>query len=139
MDREALNKALASLIAKKDELSKLKYDDNRYDDIEEELHDMEDDFNDEYGEYLEDVLEKVHNKIAPESDVLLPTAYLPGSLDVVTPAGTKAKMGSSNSSGVLIDAEEYPDKDARLLLLANPPRLVFTVVGKKPEDVWTME
>ncbi|RYF87763.1 MAG: hypothetical protein EOO03_09985 [Chitinophagaceae bacterium] len=137
MNKEGLDKALQELIAKKDELSKLTYDDARYDDIEEELHDMEDNFNEEYGEYLEEVLEEVHSKIAPESDVLLPTAYLPGSLDVVMPVGTKAKMGSSNSSGVLIDAEEYPDKDARLLLIANPPRLILTV-GKKQQEVWKM-
>ena len=135
MDREALNKALAALIAKKDELSKIGYDDARYDDLEEELHDMEDDFNEQFGEYLENVLEEVHTKIAPDSDVLLPTAYLPSSADASTDTA-KAKKGASSATGVWIDAEEYPGKDARLVLLANPPRLVLSV-GKKQTEVWT--
>ena len=135
MDKNALNQALAALIAKKDELSKVGYDDARYDDLEEELHDMEDDFNEKYGDFLEEVLEEVHTKIAPESDVLLPTAYLPGSLDAVA-EGAKTKKSNSHGSGVWLDAEEHPGKDARLVLLANPPRLVLSV-GKKQTEVWT--
>jgi hypothetical protein len=84
MDTEALNQAIAALIAKKAELNQLTYNDDRYDDVEEELHDMEDDFNEQFGSYLEEVLEEVHKTIAPESDVLLPTAYLPNRLDVNT-------------------------------------------------------
>jgi hypothetical protein len=56
MNTENLNKQLVALIEKKQALGKLSYNDERYDDIEEELHDLEDDFNEEFGPYLEDVL-----------------------------------------------------------------------------------
>ena len=77
MNTEELNRALVALIEKKAELHTLKYDDARYDDVEEALHDLEDDFNDEYGDFLETALDKVHTDLKSDTDVLLPTAYLP--------------------------------------------------------------
>jgi len=51
MDIKALDKALQVIIQKKDALEKISYNDPTYDDLEEELHDLEDDFQEEYGEY----------------------------------------------------------------------------------------
>jgi hypothetical protein len=134
MDTEALNQAIAALIAKKAELNQLTYNDDRYDDVEEELHDMEDDFNEQFGSYLEEVLEEVHKTIAPESDVLLPTAYLPNRLDVNT---KEAKTKSPERDGVWVEAEEFPGKEARLILMANPTRLVLAVGKNTEKEVWT--
>ena len=71
-----IDEAMIAILEKRLELSKLNYSDDTYDDIEEMLHDLEDDFNEKYGDQLEGILEKVHSKHCPESDVLLPTAYL---------------------------------------------------------------
>ena len=71
-----IDEAMIAILEKRLELSKLNYSDDTYDDVEEMLHDLEDDFNEKYGDQLEDILEKVHLKHCPESDVLLPTAYL---------------------------------------------------------------
>ena len=49
MDLQKLDEALLALFEKRVELSQMGYDHASYDDIEEELHDLEDDFNDEYG------------------------------------------------------------------------------------------
>ncbi|MBF9144106.1 hypothetical protein [Hymenobacter properus] len=126
MKTEELNRALVALIEKKAELHKLTYDDARYDDVEEALHDLEDDFNDEYGDFLETALDKVHTDLKSDTDVLLPTAYLP----------TSATAAPSPKEGVWIDSEKYPGKEARLTLVPNPVRLVLTVGKTVQEELW---
>ena len=71
-----IDEAMIAILEQRLKLSKLSYSDENYDDVEELLHDLEDDFNEKYGDQLEEILEKVHLKHCPESDVLLPTAYL---------------------------------------------------------------
>ena len=128
MNTETLNKNLVSLIEKKQELSKLSYSDDRYDDLEEELHDLEDEFNEEFGPYLEDVLEDVHAKICPDTDVLLPTAYLPNTLE--------GESGSDQKEGVWVDYDEFPGKESRLVLVPNPVRLILSVGKNVRKEVW---
>jgi len=52
MDLKALDKALQAIAEKRNELSKIDYNNPKYDDMEEELHDLEDAFQEEFGEYL---------------------------------------------------------------------------------------
>ncbi|TGE18619.1 hypothetical protein [Hymenobacter elongatus] len=131
MNKEELNRGLVALIEKKQELHKLTYDDVRYDEVEEELHDLEDDFNEEYGQYLEEVLEKVHQQLCPDTDVLLPTAYLPNDI--------KGDTGylPSHKEGVWVDSDEFPGKEARLVLVPNPTRLILSVGKTVRKEVWT--
>jgi len=130
MNINELNTSLVEIIRKKEELSKLSYNDKRYDDVEEELHDLEDDFNDTYGEYLEGVLEEVHERLCPDSDVLLPTAYLPSNLNALE-SGVPAQR-----EGVWVDSDEFPNKEARLVLVPNPTRLILSVGTKIQKEVW---
>ena len=130
MNINELNTSLVEIIRKKEELSKLSYNDKRYDDVEEELHDLEDDFNETYGEYLEGVLEEVHERLCPDSDVLLPTAYLPNNLTAMD-TGTPA-----HREGVWVDSDEFPNKEARLVLVPNPTRLILSVGTKIQKEVW---
>ena len=111
-----------ALIEKKAELQTLTYDDARYDDVEEALHDLEDDFNDNYGPDLEAILETVHAELKSDTDVLLPTAYLPVAL---TPL---------KDDGIWIDSEKYPGR-VRLVLRPNPVRFVLTT-SKGEVEVW---
>ena len=126
MNLEELNSALVTLIEKKQVLHDMKYDDARYDDVEEELHDLEDDFNDEYGAYLEAALDKVHTDLNSDTDVLLPTAYLPSS------TGGKP----SPKEGVWVDSEKYPGKEARITLVPNPTRIMLTVGKAVQQELW---
>lgn len=116
MDIKALDKAILDLTKRRTELDKLDYNNPKYDDLEEELHDMEDDFQDEYGEYLEEALQNVHDAYCPDNDVLLPIAYI--------------------GKGVPVDVEKYAGKDTKLLLAPNPSRIVL-LVGEKQEVLWT--
>ncbi|WP_210465232.1 MULTISPECIES: hypothetical protein [Rufibacter] len=130
MNIQELNTALVTIIQKKQELSKLSYNDDRYDDVEEELHDLEDEFNDNFGEYLEDVLGDVHMKICPDTDVLLPTAYLPEGLNA------DGQVDLTGKQGVWVEADAYPNKEARLVLVPNPTRLILSVGKNVREEVW---
>ena len=123
MNATDLNQALVALIEKKAELQQLTYDDARYDDVEEALHDLEDDFNDDYGHDLEATLEKVHADLRSDTDVLLPTAYLP------------AGLSAQKDDGVWIDSEKYPGR-VRLVLRPNPARFVLTTAKGQEHELW---
>lgn len=117
MDVQALDKALQEILKKREELSKIDYNNPKYDDLEEELHDMEDDFQDQYGEYLEEALQNIHDDLCPENDVLMPIAYL--------------------GKGVPVEVERLAGKDTKLVLAPTPTRIVLTVGKDKQEVVWT--
>ena len=93
------------------------YSNPKYDDLEEALHDLEDAFQVKYGEYLEEALQDVHDELCPDNDVLMPIAYL--------------------GKGIFVEADKYPDKDTKLVLAANPPRIVLTIGKDKQEVVWS--
>jgi hypothetical protein len=117
MDIKALDADLQAIEKKQAELGKLDYNNPKYDDLEEQLHDMEDDFQDKYGEYLEKALQDIHDEICPDNDVLLPIAYL--------------------GKGVIVEVDKYPGKDTKLALLSNPTRIVLSVGKEKQEVIWT--
>ncbi|AKQ45844.1 hypothetical protein TH63_09625 [Rufibacter radiotolerans] len=130
MNIQEINTALVTIIQKKQELSKLSYNDDRYDEVEEELHDLEDEFNDSFGEYLEEVLGDVHHKVCPDTDVLLPTAYLPEQLN------GDGQVDVTGKEGVWVEADAFPNKEARLVLVPNPTRIILSVGKGVREEVW---
>jgi len=116
MDIQALDAALQEIIKKRDELGKIDYNNPKYDDLEEELHDMEDDFQDNFGDYLEEALQNVHDEFCPDNDVLMPIAYL--------------------GQGVIVEVDKLPGKDTRLALIPSPVRIILTVGKDKQQVVW---
>jgi hypothetical protein len=140
MNVKDIDKSLTALIEKRNELSTLTYDNKDYDRLEEELHDMEDDFIEKYGEYLETALEKIHDKLCPDNDVLLPIAYLAHKYNKggKNPDGTTI-YDVDYSEGVWVDVDKMPGKDTRLVLVPNPVRILLLIDGKKKEVVWKAE
>ncbi|MES2520819.1 MAG: hypothetical protein V4585_22080 [Bacteroidota bacterium] len=134
MNIQALDQDLLSLFEKRVELSQMGYDHRNYDDVEEALHDLEDDFNDNYGDYLEGILQVIHKEYCPESDVLLPTAYLARSFKETTDGAIEV----GKDAGVEVELEADPAAKAKLLLLPTPTRIVLQV-GKKKNIVWEAE
>ncbi|MEA5402587.1 hypothetical protein VB776_06655 [Arcicella sp. DC2W] len=134
MNIQELDKELLSLFEKRIALSQMGYDHRDYDDVEEALHDLEDDFNDKYGDFLESILQEIHKEYCPESDVLLPTAYLARSFKETSDGGIE--VGAD--AGVEVELEENPIANARLMLLPSPTRIVL-VVGKKKKIVWSAD
>lgn len=133
MNISDLNNAIIELLEKRTQLSKLQYSDTTYDDVEEELHDMEDDFTDTYGDFMEKAITKVHREFCSETDVLLATSYLP---KVVTKVGDDYEFTANE--GVLVEMDDLPALEARLLLLPNPPKMLLLTPGETME-VWKAE
>ena len=115
MDLKALDKALQKIVAIRMELSKIDYSSPKYDELEEKVHDLEDDFQVEYGEYMESVLKKLHDEHSLTNDVLLPIAYL--------------------GRGVPIELEKYPGTNVKMALEVNPPRF-YLRLGDKQQLLW---
>lgn len=117
MDIKALDKALVELTKRKEELSAVDYNNPKYDEMEDALHDLEDDFQEQFGGKLEEILQDIHDEYCSDNDVLMPVAYL--------------------GKGVIVEADDYPGKDTRLTLVAGPPRIILSVGKDKQETLWT--
>ena len=117
MDIKGLDKALQEIVKKRDELSKINYNNPKYDDLEEQLHDMEDALQVTYGDYLEEVLQDIHDELCPDNDVLMPIAYL--------------------GKGIYVEIDKYADKETKLVLEVGPPRIVLNIGKDKQEVIWT--
>ncbi|HRH34918.1 MAG TPA: hypothetical protein PKY12_07650 [Catalimonadaceae bacterium] len=139
MNQKKFNSALIDLAEKRIHLNSLDYSDEKYDEAEDDLHNAEDAFLDEFGDYLENVLDDVHERVCSGTDVLIPTAYL---------AKNYVRMGETldgdpiyevtSKEGVIVEADKYPDKTSRLVIIPAPARLVLTVGGKAKEVVWEL-
>ncbi len=117
MDVKALDKSLQEILKKREELSKLNYNNPKYDELEEVVHDLEDQFQENYGEYIESAFQDIHDELCPENDVLLPIAYI--------------------GKGVPVDVDKYDGKDTKLVLMPSPTRIVLLVGKDTQEVVWT--
>lgn len=136
MDLETLDQSLIAIVKKKNELSQLTYQDPQYDQVEEELHDLEDAWMDTYGEEMEEVIQEVHDRICPDTDVLLPIAYLAKSYVPVEDDKGAETYDVDLKEGVPVILDEYPDHLTRMVLLPTPPRIIVQVNRKKRFLVW---
>ncbi len=59
-----------------------------------------------FGEYLEEVLQEVHDKLSPDTDVLFPTAYLAKTYTV----SPKNEFSVSTAEGVFVEVDSMPGK-----------------------------
>ena len=137
MNIKKFNTDLIDLAEKRIKLNMLDYADEQYDSAEDDLHNAEDAFLSEFGNYLEDVLDDVHERVCADTDVLIPTAYI---------AKNYIRKGETldgdpiyeitSKEGVIVEADKYPNKTSRLVFIPAPARLILTVGGKAKEIVW---
>ena len=76
MNKNKLNADLIGIAEKRIKLNQIDYADEAYDAAEDELHEAEDAFLSEFGDFLEDAMDDVHERICSNTDVLIPTAYI---------------------------------------------------------------
>ena len=133
MDVKALDKALQEIIKTRMELAKLDYSNPAYDDLEEKLHDLEDAFQDAFGDDLESVLQDVHDEFCPDSEVLLPVAYIAKIYTV----NSKNEYAVAPTEGVFVEMDDYPGKDTKLAIMPNPLRIVLNIGNEQQQIVWT--
>ncbi|WP_143961504.1 hypothetical protein [Litoribacter populi] len=137
MDFDKLDEDLTAIVEKRISLSKITYADPKYDDIEEELHDLEDDLNEEFGPFLETQLEKIYDKLCPDNDVLLPSAYLANKYTPMLPdARGVVSYEVKGMEGVPVESEQFDGQDVRIILVPNPARFVMQINGVSLKDLW---
>lgn len=136
MDIDKLNSDLVELVSRRNLLASIDYNDEAYDQVEEEMHDFEDDFLEAYEDYLEAAFQSVHDKYCPDNDVLLPIAYVAKKYIEKSDENGSVTYGVGPNEGVLVESDDFPKKNVRLLLVPSPTRLIMTVDNKDPKVVW---
>jgi hypothetical protein len=137
MDIRNIEKSILEIVERKKKLSKLHYSDDQYDQVEENLHELEDDFIEKYGTYLEKALEEVHAKYCSDNDILLPIAYVANSYEKVGEDEEGNPIYDVNySQGVFVEVETMPGENTKLVIVPGPLRMVLVSPNIK-EIVWT--
>jgi hypothetical protein len=133
MNIKDVNKALVIIVELRMRLDALTYDSPDYDNLEEELHELEDDFLEKYGDYLEDALIDIHDEYCPDTDVLLPIAYL-----------AKKYIKKDNNFDVLDDGQgvwveledEFEHLEGHIVIIPSPLRIVLFTSKNEKKIVW---
>lgn len=146
MDTKKFNKLFDELIEIRNELYQTEYNSTKYDELEEDMADLEDEIMEEFGDKLDEVIEAITHSIAPDTDPAHPMAYLaksytpsefvPGEFEINTNDGIRL-------NSTLKDENGKPMK-GRLIWLPAPARLVFTSssdirvlwTSDKPEEIF---
>lgn len=137
MDFEKLDVELTKIVKLRIKLSEITYADPEYDDIEEEMHDLEDDLNEEFGDELESKLEDIYAKLVSDNEVLLPSAYLANKYIPMLPdARGVITYDVQGKEGVPIESEQFDGQDVRIVLVPNPTRFVMVINGRSLKDLW---
>ena len=132
MDISVLEISLKSIAEKKNQLFQLDYNHQDYDQLEEDLHELEDKLIEEFGSDLEDVFNLIHDEYCPDTDVLSPIAYMAKKYDV----DQKGLHEVTLDEGVPVDADDYPGKEARLVLVPGPARILLQINNSESVEVW---
>jgi len=137
MNWEKLDRELTEIVEKKNQLSAMDYSDEKYDDLEEAIHDLEDDFNENYESVLEKEFEKIYTRLKSDTDILLPTAYIANKYKPVLPdANGVVTYEVTGREGVPIESDQFDRQDVRLVLVPNPVRILMIINGKPLKDIW---
>jgi len=94
-------------------------------------NDLEDEFLDNYGDEMEKILQEVHDKLCPDTDILLPIAYMAKAYTVTD----KNEFSVTTSEGVFVEVDSLPGKDTKLVIVPNPLRIVLNLKDKQ-QVVW---
>ena len=132
MDIKALDKSIQEIAIRRNELKKIDYNNPKYDDLEEELHDLEDALQVKFGEYLEEALQEVHDKLSPDTDILFPIAYLAKTYSI----SAKNEFAVSGTEGVYVEVDSMPGKETKLVIVPNPLRILLNT-REKQQVVWS--
>lgn len=135
MNIQQLNHDLILLVEQKIKLSQLDYSHKEYDQVEDELHDMEDDFVEEFGEFLEDILADIHDEYFKGDEVLMPTAYIADTYKKTNKDGN-VEYDVDYKQGVSVRTKQFIGQETYLALVPNPVRFVLTVKGIGKKVVW---
>ncbi|MBO3697631.1 hypothetical protein [Roseivirga sp. E12] len=137
MNVDKLNEDFVLIADKINELDEMDYSDERYDDLEEELHDLEDQFLEDFGQDLEEAIAEVHDEFCPDNDVLLPVAYFAKNY-IRNQKDHKGRYSYDieYGEGVPVTVDDFPDQEVRIVLVPGPTRLIVTVGDTAKQVAW---
>ncbi len=134
---DQLNKDLLSIALKRNELSRLSYNSPEYDAVEEELHDLEDNFDEVHGKFMHEVLAEVYRKISSKNEVMVSIAYIAKKYNIVSEENTGNKnFDPPLNEGILVESEGYKNEILRLVLVPDPVRILLQEGSKKRTVIW---
>ncbi|MDW7692294.1 hypothetical protein R9C00_13860 [Flammeovirgaceae bacterium SG7u.111] len=138
MKAESIDKGLIAIIEKKNFLNQLGYDDETYDQVEDELHDLEDEFVEDYGYELEKVLKEVHDEFCPDTDLLSPLSYIAQEYRHVGQNEIGPTFDVSHDQGVFVEVDNYEQKPTKLVILPNPLRIILNIDQSTRRKLWSV-
>lgn len=139
MITKELEKALISICDKRNELGKLTYSDPEYDNLEDELHDLEDDFLEDFGPQMEEILADVHDEYAPDIDVMSPLSYIAKTYKVTGKNELGNQFEVTNDQGVFVEVDDFLGKPTKLVVIPNPFRIILNIDKNTREVVYKSE
>ncbi len=106
-------------------------------DIFTELDELQNSFVDNYGVFLDEVLRDVHDEICPDDQVEPLTHYLAQEyIDTGNRRDGLAVYEVENDQGVGVGVDDYPGKDAKLVIIPNPCRIMLLIEEGEREELW---
>ncbi|MEQ9302338.1 MAG: hypothetical protein RJQ14_00370 [Marinoscillum sp.] len=135
MNIKNLNQAFVQIAEKKNELFQYARHDEHYESMKKELSELENDFQYEFGSYIEEALFNVHDEFCPDNEVLKPTSYF-ASQYVISDRG-EHEFDVDRNEGIPVEADDFPGINAKLVLVPGPTRLVLQGTKESfKEIVW---
>ena len=143
MDFRIVNEKVLTIIKLNEKLSRISYNDPTYDELEDRLYDLQDEVNDQYGEYFDDIMEKVYKELGCEDDVLNFTDYIAKTYVVSeekNPDGSLKFEIPEDCIVIKISPKALNGKsiNAKIYLKPNPLRIGFAI-DKLERIVWNSE
>ena len=137
---EKLNKDLVEIALKRNELTRLSYNSPEYDEVEEELHSLEDEFDDIHGKYLEKALLDVYKRVSIHTEIMLPIAYIAKKYNILHKEGSReSRFEPPLNEGIVLDTRDGSREITRLVIAPNPTRLLLQKGKKDRSEVWVDE
>ncbi len=133
---KGVNEAIFEIIELRNELATLSYNDTKYDQVEDELHEVEEQFEKEFGNVIEDAIADFYDEYCPDSDVLSPLAYIAKAYQVTGENNVGKTYEVARKNALAIELDDYPNQDNRLTLIPNPLRLVAYFGDGTTKEVW---
>ena len=142
MDSKLFNENFAKILEIRKELNSMEFNSTKYDELEEVLADLEDDFMEDFGDELDEVITKIHHTLCPEIESAHPMAYfarnytesefVPGDYEINTGDGIKiiAEIKGKKVRGSLV----WLPNPARLVMISAEDILVLWN-SEKPEEI----
>ncbi len=137
MNFKKINADLLDLIELRNQIAKVSYNAPEYDELEDEITDFEDTFNERYSKGIEEIAHKIHKQLLPSSEVLVSTAYVAKNY---TPSVVNEDDYDVNPEQGVVFNENEGDKILSLRLVLYPNPLKFVFISKKDiKIVWTAD